>query len=301
VNFMGGIHPRFKRFVGTRLAYAAARQLKKQQRQREGAAGEHANAQDGAITGPTISGCTAPVPGQLELTFNVSLLGGERLTLRPFDANETGGWGDPSQLPAQGGDRPVVESNGAMVCTVDPGCAPTASRPCGNTTTCECQTWEFVYLQRQSFWYCEVGPGWKPSPAQIAAEKARRIAERRASIKWSTAVPHLGWVPSPNPFMMQWHPAPLKMATATSVTVDLTGAGVNGRVPIAIRYAWPLFERQTAADTCCPTASIQNGRGACIPGNCPLYSETSGLPANPFFATIQSGKCRCAAPQDCSA
>ena len=30
--------------------------------------------------------------GKLELMFNATLLGGEGLLLRPFDANETGGW-----------------------------------------------------------------------------------------------------------------------------------------------------------------------------------------------------------------
>ena len=56
-NFMGGIHPRLKRPVGRRLAYAAARMLKKQQRASSGA---QAEAEDtaGAMTGPTISGCS---------------------------------------------------------------------------------------------------------------------------------------------------------------------------------------------------------------------------------------------------
>ena len=305
-NFMGGIHPRFKRFVGRRLAYAAARQLKRQQRERRGGAG----GQDGALTGPTISGCTSTSPGQLVLNFNSSLLGGEGLELRAFDANETGGWGDPSNKHPT--DRPVTDSNGAMVCTLDPGCTPRPGSPCGNATTCQCQTWNYIKMgtcvpgncRMQAFWFCEVGPGWKPSAGEMAALTAQRVAEhaRRtdAGLGLPSPEPRLGWVPSPNPFLAHWHPAPLKQATATSVAVDLAGLGIAGRAPIAIRYAWPLLGRG-ASDTCCPTASVQNGRGACIPGNCPLYSGTSGLPANPFFATIQGGKCRCAAPQDCSA
>ena len=47
---------------------------------------------NGAVTGPTISGCALSAgESQLTLKFNGSLLGGEPLQLRPFDANETGG------------------------------------------------------------------------------------------------------------------------------------------------------------------------------------------------------------------
>ena len=239
------------------------------------------------MTGPTIAGCKNPAPGQLELNFNSSLLGGEGLELRPFDANETGGWGDPSN--PQAADRPGTDSNGAMVCTVDPGCTPTPGSPCGNVTTCQCQTWNYVKIgqclpgncRMHAFWYCEVGPGWKPSPAEIAAEAAQRLAEHRASVEVPPAEPKpepkLGWVPGSNPFRLQWHPAPLKKATATSVTVDLTGPGIAGRIPVAVRYAWPLAGYRGASDTCCPTASVQNGRGACVPGNCTATSTSHGL------------------------
>jgi hypothetical protein len=100
----GGIHPRLKRPVGRRLAYAAARLLKQQQREQDVTLGLAQPADlldDGAITGPTIVGCSHTAAGedvaeaeavaqQLTLKFNESLLGGEGLMLRPFDANETG-------------------------------------------------------------------------------------------------------------------------------------------------------------------------------------------------------------------
>ena len=123
------------------------------------------------------------------------------------------------------------------------------------------------------------------------------------------AYPMLGWVPSNNPFERQWQVVPLRATSADSaavtaaVDVDMSIVPwLSGRDPLAIRLGWPLFGiPYSPADTCCPTATVQAGRGICIPGNCPLYSETSELPANPFFATIKGGKCECPAPQVCSA
>lgn len=311
--------------------------MKRQQRQREAiviasVTGEDVaelaslmSAADGATTGPTIAGCSFS-DGNLQLSFNASLLGGEGLMLRPFDANATGGWGHPGDPYA----RPITDANGAMVCTVDPDCRPQGNQMCGNATTCQCQSWNYMKVgycnasgcPQSSVWYCEVGPGWKPPLQQVAAEARRRQQERRAEASIMEAMrpsggaellPHsqLGWVPSSCPFERQWSPVPLRATAsaghaaggkpATTVEVDLSGPDLQGRVPIAVRLAWPLFGiPYSPSDTCCPTASIQAGRGVCIPGNCPLYSSVSELPANPFFATITGGKCRCAAPQHCS-
>ena len=169
VNFMGGIHPRLKRPVGHRLAYAAARMLKQQQRrqQSKGEAGDgdgEGGSNDGALTGPTISGCSYTAStGELEIKFNQTLLGGEGLLLRPFDANETGGWGNqPGTKGYQPLDAPAVDANGAMVCTVDPTCqqGPGANGPpCGNATSCMCQSWQYMKYgdptKPGAFWYCE--------------------------------------------------------------------------------------------------------------------------------------------------
>ena len=94
-----------------------------------------------------------------------------------------------------------------------------------------------------------------------------------------------------------------------SLEVDL--ASLGGRKPLAIRLGWPLFQSAlgSADDMCCVHAASQShmsgfggGLAPCVPGNCPLYSSDSELPANPFFATIDEagGKCACPAPQDCS-
>lgn len=257
------------------------------------------SASDGAVTGPTIAGCRYAT-GTLRLSFNGSLLGGEGLMLRPFDDNSTGGWGAPGDIL----DRPVFDASGAMVCTVDPDCRPSGGIECGNATTCQCQSWNYVKVGQQrpyAYWYCEVGPGWKPSREAIAVETRRRLEEGRAAAG-------LGWVPSVCPFQRQWQPAPLRAvptgagSPSATVEVDLTSPQLAGRLPLAVRLAWPLFgSHGNPSDTCCPTASVQGGRGVCIPGNCPLYTNDSQLPANPFFATITDGRCACAAPQVCSA
>ena len=303
-----GIHPRVKRPVGRRLAYAAARMLKQQQQRKQQLDVDVAG---GAFTGPTISGCSyTSSSNELVLKFNQTLLGGEGLMLRPFDANETGGWGlQPGTNHYQPLDKVSQAGLGAMVCTVDPTCNASnpGAYPCGNATTCMCQSWAYVKCAPHN-WYCEVGPGWKPDPAEVNA----------CLDEFGTS--NLGRSPD-FPYTSMWRPAPLKASagatipagissrvsstsstsTSSSVQVDLSGPEFQGRTPIAVRYAWPLASAQ-GDDTCCPTAAVLAGRGVCIPGNCPLYSDTSELPANPFFATIDrgAGKCKCRAPQDCS-
>ena len=69
--YMGpGIHPRLKKPFGQRLAASAL---------------VAAYGWPGPLTGPTLSGCSAPA-GALTLHFNASLLAGAPLVLRPYDA-----------------------------------------------------------------------------------------------------------------------------------------------------------------------------------------------------------------------
>jgi len=154
---------RLKRPVGRRLAHAAVKMLKKQERGRS----TDMSSEDfsGAMTGPTISGCRSfTIAGResLVLHFNESLLGGESLLLRPFDANQTGGWVSETGVrwPPEG-TTGMLDSNGAMVCTVDPTCKPEPGQPCGNVTTCMCQSWNYITAGPDpdtavAVWYCEV-------------------------------------------------------------------------------------------------------------------------------------------------
>lgn len=83
------------------------------------------------------------------------------------------------------------------------------------------------------------------------------------------------------------------------ITVDIaTGSAPNelvldlsrtGGVAYAIRYAWTgdcCSEDPPTSDPC-PLAS------------CPVMGTQSNLPANPFVARIEDGKCKCVAPQVC--
>ena len=286
--------------------------------------GGPATAASGAITGPTISGCAhAAGTDAVTLTFNASLLGGEGLLLRPFDANETGGWVGETDPRTHRPTKGTQDSSGLMLCTVDTNPDSPMAGMC-NKSTCECQSWNYIKVNETSpsgkvrlgaFWYCEVGPGWKPPPAAVAAE----LRERRAG---SQSINRLGFVPPSAPCIDQWLPAPLKPAAgpdtsfssssssssagATTVTVDFSRTAMKGRTPIAIRLGWPLGMLHGLSDTCCPTATRQKSgslpiRGSCQPGNCPLYSGVSELPANPFFAALVGGKCKCRSPQVCNA
>eukprot|EP00039_Didymoeca_costata_P002481 m.60480 g.60480 ORF g.60480 m.60480 type:complete len:832 (+) comp11324_c0_seq1:88-2583(+) len=298
-NFMGGIHPRLKRPLGQRLGYAAAK-LKQFQLLSKASNKEELLAESGALTGPTIAGCTFG-NGQLEIRFNTTLLGGEGLQLRPFDANETGGWSanpyndsDSKYYPAGKAPdyEPTYDSLGLMVCT------DTGSDLTGNASTCECQGWDWVVRNQTNpttnmttlvtVWFCKSGPGWKPDP----------IDYKNRGKYW----PKHGQAPTANMYREQWQPVGLKPGSkASSVLVNLTA--LNGKPVYGVRLAWPLIGgyRGPTADTCCPTRAIQDGHGICLPGNCPLYSAQSNLPANPFFAAIQNGRCVCMPPQNCSA
>merc|ERR1711865_228210 len=95
-----------------------------------------------------------------------------------------------------------------------------------------------------------------------------------------------------------WAPAPLSQSSASpdSLVVDLQNLQVGPGGALAVRYAWPLAD---GADTCCPSKLVRDGHMPCVPGSCPILTTKSSLPANPFYATLESGKCNCMPPQKC--
>lgn len=293
---MGGIHPRLKRPVGRRLAVAAVN-LVPRYRSISSLKGQTAR------TGPTLSGCTyqpatpngAAGGGRLVLRFNQSLLGTEGLALRPYESNMAKwAWRFDSSHTV----LTKQDSVGLMVCTAN-GTAPYNPRqpPQGNATTCACQSWAAFVDNRtahaQPILYCETGPGWKPSAEEfpLANRKPARVQS--------------------NPFAAQWTSVPLVAAaggtvgrTETETGAVAVGADLSvlaGATPLAVRLAWPLFAGRVSGgdDGCCPTLATFKGLSACVPGNCPLYSSASELPANPFFAAIAASRCACLPPQDC--
>jgi hypothetical protein len=77
-----GLHPRLKKPIGERLAQAAIRQVY-----------GHAV---GAATGPTISGCSvrprSAEIGEIELRFDRTKLGGERVRVHNYSHGAGAGW-----------------------------------------------------------------------------------------------------------------------------------------------------------------------------------------------------------------
>eukprot|EP01043_Picozoa_sp_COSAG02_P036878 COSAG02_NODE_2732_length_8141_cov_41.736011_7_plen_841_part_00 len=303
-NFMGGIHPRLKRPAGRRLAVAAVNLIPKYR-----AISPRAQIQT-AKSGPTIAGCslsavTATQGGQtnahrLQLHFNASLLGTESLYLRPWDADMSN-WASKPPQSTNGQPTRKVDSAGLMVCTAsEPD--PEAPSAAGNASTCACSQWAVLEVfegqASRTIEYCAVGPGWKPTAQMMAAGKPGRA--------------------NPSPFAEQWTAVPFvqaqgehadKYGGVASLDVDLSA--LKGRKPLAIRLGWPLFKTALgqADDMCCVHAASQShmsgeggGVAPCVPGNCPLYTSESELPANPFFAVIEDdgGKCACPPPQNCT-
>ena len=89
-----------------------------------------------------------------------------------------------------------------------------------------------------------------------------------------------------------------RLLSATTAEVDL--APLGGAMPVAVRYGWG-DHAQGARQGCCddgdPYVRITR---PCEPEACPLWSEPSHLPANPFRARIIGGRCACDAPQVCA-
>lgn len=74
---MGGIHPRSKKPVGDRLGQAAYNLV---------------YGGKGAVTGPTLSGCSLD-GGKLTIKFNSTLLSGEKVLLQPYAKGQSGRYG----------------------------------------------------------------------------------------------------------------------------------------------------------------------------------------------------------------
>ena len=270
--FMGPIHPRFKHEVGRRLATALMKN----------------------VSGPTISGCSVTAGSKIVISLDPARMGGEDVTVQPFNTNISSWTG--------------TDSSSLMVCTGALG--PAVS----NATSCACSGWAFLrapctrvgcncsnHGDDQTEWYCKIGPGWKPSSAQLELSVARHVEEVALTQGDVAATPgqpatRFGWVPSRNPYEAIWRPAPLKKGSAAhSLVVDLTQ--VNGSSSVfALRYGWPF-----SGDTCCPSQLVNKGLAICRPASCPVLSATTNLPMNGFFATVASKKCKCLPPQVCDA
>ena len=111
----------------------------------------------------------------------------------------------------------------------------------------------------QAVWYCESGPGYKPSAEELALSAARHAEATAEAVAPSPALrDDLGWVPQRNPYESLWQPAPVAKGSAPhTISVDLRGLNGSGTV-MAVRYAWPF-----SGDTCCPGQLVKQGVQIC--------------------------------------
>lgn len=244
--YMGGIHPRLKKPIGDRLAAAANGVV---------------YGGSGAVSGPTISGCSVEDNG-LVVTFDKDMMKGGKLLVQKY--NQTKGY-EMSSFQ--------VLTNISFFC-MQPmlRCKklPNGTRP----DHCRSAAQE---------WYClpELGPN-PPT-----------------GVNWTSTGQNLGFdvggVPPHNPYELppNWVTLNITQKGDNQISADLSV--LNGTVPVAVRYAWG-----NSRDNCCKNKGVRLiGIGEpCKATACPIMSSFA-LPANPFLARIKKKKCECIAPQKC--
>lgn len=143
----------------------------------------------------------------------------------------------------------------------------------------------------------------KPMADKITV-KAYNMAENNSATE--VLVNLTGFARSGRPISsLEWFPLNITTQdgdeTGTTVVVDLSTlpladpeASTGPRLrPLAVRFAW--------ADTPCCAYEMRAGL-PCLPENCPIFGQESGLPAMPFIATItEHGECECQPPITCNA
>eukprot|EP01043_Picozoa_sp_COSAG02_P044031 COSAG02_NODE_3887_length_6085_cov_3.846809_4_plen_273_part_00 len=258
------------------------------------------------VSGPTIAGCKLDsAKASISVSLDPDRMGGEDVLVQPFDINVSAWSGD--------------DSSTMMVCTGQ------LESTLANASSCACSGWAYLRIPNpkdptnhghdQSLWYCEVGPGWKPSQqqTQLSIERHSSAVSEAAQSKVAFtsgrggATAGLGWVPNRNPYEAIWQPATVtKGPVPHSLSVDLRsvngsasgGAFFHSRaqalvftdqlrvvvldVVYAIRYAWPF-----SGDSCCPQEAVHKGLEICRPAACPVLSASTNLPMNGFFATFE--------------
>eukprot|EP00040_Diaphanoeca_grandis_P042178 m.264329 g.264329 ORF g.264329 m.264329 type:complete len:830 (+) comp55607_c0_seq1:15-2504(+) len=134
-------------------------------------------------------------------------------------------------------------------------------------------------------WFCadEGAPEWGQcgGDVQCGADSSSNTRMRQQSAVL-TSPPQAPWVL-----------VDIKSSSSTEVVLDLSSLP-SGATPLAVRYAW-----DNDKDSCCPPLPQVGSLVPCAPGSCPIWDEVNKLPANPFIAMLDGGKCKCIAPQTC--
>ena len=215
-----------------------------------------------SASGPTLSGC-ALTSTSLTIEFNPTMLRGDKVVLQNFST--------PNFTPYyHGHGNPGWHSGSQLYVQTERDSFCVETLPVNKTDP-------------QSDVYC---PTWAGGAGEGVTQPAPAGGQRFPSFGGS------GMTPDSNAseFNMGWINLPIARGpTSTSITVDLRPLG--GKAPTAVKYAWGIVD---CCDITDPTTFTSK---PCI-ANCPIMGST-GLPANPFIARIEGGKCECIAPQVC--
>jgi hypothetical protein len=280
----GGIHPRSKLPVGERLATAAFNLI---------------YGGTGAITGPTLSSCTV---GSTSLTveFNTTLLATDTVVLNSYNSSLNNPSPDPPPLPTTlvpcySVVKSVCANNLHNItdcrnCRNVPGAWAKLQAACGGRPinnfheTCK-SFFPATTPLRGSLVEVLVGQGGADGTSAFCVEPMVNDTTMQEYCPPWAGPPTTGYSSAAG----KWFQVDILSATASSVTVDLSA--LNGTAPVAIRYAWGIFD-------CCNTGDPMLYIGKPCDNACPITSSTL-LPANPFMAKLVGGKCSCIAPQVC--
>lgn len=281
----GGIHPRSKLKVGQRLAAAAFAIV---------------YGGSNARTGPTLSGCSL-TSDHLTIEFNSSLLGNEDIVLNSYNSSLNNPTPTPPPLPSNLEKcfetvKKVCPNNlhnltDCRNCKTDvPGAwaklqAACGSRPINNFHVSCKSLFPAPQPLRGSLLEVLIGQDGHDGSAAFCVEPTFN------STSMVMECPAWAGPPSSNfdSTAGKWFQVDIASVKSNGVTVDLSK--LNGTTPVAVRYAWGVFD-------CCNTGdSALYVTKPCIEP-CPITSK-SMLPANPFIAKLKDGKCACVAPQTC--
>lgn len=103
-----------------------------------------------------------------------------------------------------------------------------------------------------------------------------------------------------------WAAVNISLSAADPLAVRLNLLPLGGATPLAVRYAWGDADApEGGSDVLCCAEKLEDGV-ECSPAACPIMAVDKaavygGLPANPFLAKIEGGKCVCPLPQRCDA
>ena len=222
-----------------------------------------------ALSGPTLSGCSVS-SGSLVLRFNRSLLRSESVAVQ-----------DHLRVAGHEGSLLEVLPVGVPFCM-----QPMQRCPGAGELGCS-------YEQRE--WFCPRGlNGAEYDPASLLGVGLPDFHPLRGS-----RLAHQPLRPGGDEWEQAWISLNISAgASAYEVVADLTLLGPTARLA-AVRFAWGEQVGHGERLCCAEGLDPLLGRSKpCASAACPIVAS-GGLPANPFLARVEDGRCRCVPPQVC--